>query len=197
MAQLNVDLSVPTSPLVARIARALEIPRAHAAGCLLLLWTQLAFRDCEGRLEIDDAMLEEWAGWTGEAGAFAKAAKTHALDAQGVCVGWEEMYGHYDTDRANAARRKREERERKRAAAEAAARAQAAEQDVTRGHSDGRDSHTLPALPLPALTVPKNGKGRSSSSGARGSSEPPPGAANVSIPEKLREAIAPLLLESF
>lgn len=108
----------------------LAIKRAAAVGLLAMLWSGIAEHTTDGVIAgLPDALLEDWAGWTGagvESGAFARWIRTYHLGPDGKVRDWDDFAGALQTRRSADADRQREKRRRDRQARESAERDAAA-----------------------------------------------------------------------
>lgn len=89
-----------------------------AMGFLQELWGNIAEHTIDGVIaHLPDAQLEQWAGWDGEPGVFAKWLRASHIDADTGCVReWNDFAGALQSKRQNDAQRQRDKRERDKAA---------------------------------------------------------------------------------
>lgn len=106
---IAVSVDLDDDPKVAALAAALGCHRDTAAMRLVRLWGRMARHHVEaGDLShVDDDTLEEWAGWRGKRGRFAKEFRSAFMDEAGIVNGWWRWNGRL-------LRKARMERERKR-----------------------------------------------------------------------------------
>lgn len=92
-----------------------------AMGFLQELWGNIAEHTIDGVIaHLPDAQLEQWAGWDGEAGVFAKWLRESHIDAETGCVReWNDFAGALQSKRQNDAQRQREKRDRDRSVRQA------------------------------------------------------------------------------
>lgn len=117
---LQVDVGLPRSPKVTRLARLLSTPerrisRQEAAGILVDLWSFAAIHYSDGILvDVEDPDLEAELEWVGKPGELVAALRLEGfLHKGGRLAGWDERYGAYLEKR----RRDRERKQRERAEA--------------------------------------------------------------------------------
>lgn len=84
-----------------------------AVGFLVELWGNIAEHTADGTIaELPDPLLEQWAGWDGTPGVFAKWLRSKHLDNEtGKCREWDEMQGVLQVRREADATRQRRKRE--------------------------------------------------------------------------------------
>lgn len=92
-----------------------------AMGFLQELWGNIAEHTVDGVIaHLPDAQLEQWAGWDGEPGVFARWLRESHIDAETGCVReWNDFAGALQSKRQNDAQRQREKRDRDRLARQA------------------------------------------------------------------------------
>lgn len=102
----------------ARLALGGELPlgilRAAAAGYLVELWGNIAKHTADGVIrDLPPTMLEHWAGWDGEPGAFHRWVMAHHFDGSaGTVKEWRDYQGAIQERRRADAARQRDKRQR-------------------------------------------------------------------------------------
>jgi hypothetical protein len=81
-----------------------------SVGHLVMLWGGVAENTQHGRVDdVPDALLEAWAGWHGESGAFARFVREHHV-TDGRINEWDEYAGALEDRRTKDRERKRRQR---------------------------------------------------------------------------------------
>lgn len=108
-----VHANVGALKVTARAMTALGIKRPAAVGHLVMFWGQAAQLAPDGVLtNVDDELLEDWAGWKGKRGLFAAFIREHHLDPDGRPNEWHEYAGRLALQRQKWRDRQRTYRER-------------------------------------------------------------------------------------
>jgi hypothetical protein len=133
-----------------------------AMGFLMELWGNIAEHTVDGRIAgLPDAQLEQWAGWDGEQGAFARWLRAQHLDVEtGTVNEWDDFAGALQAKRASDAQRQREKRDRDRRARRDADRADQFEAKLGDVTMPDRPTPS-PAAAVPPLRVVDAGQGES------------------------------------
>lgn len=109
---IRIDANIGENPNVWKLAGVRGLSANESVGLLVVLFGKVAEHCPHGNVsDVPDALLERWAGWTGEPGAFATSFR-ELFVSDGVVEGWEKRQGKL-VERA--------EKERQRAAARRAA----------------------------------------------------------------------------
>lgn len=89
MTWLRFDTNAPTSDVVGHLADAVDVPLPLAFGCYAATILGFGAHRPDGHADqISDRTLEQWAMWTGPAGAWATAFRARCVDGDGVVRGW-------------------------------------------------------------------------------------------------------------
>jgi hypothetical protein len=111
---IRVAVTVCDDPAILAIAETLKISPytmvGHWVGFLTKLPTHANTGDVSG---VSDAVIEQWAGWRGKRGAFAKALRAQLVTPEGVVRGWDKHNGAAIRRAEADIERKRNERGRK------------------------------------------------------------------------------------
>jgi len=98
-----------------RAMDALGLKRAAAIGHLVMFWSAVSQCGTNGLVaDCSDAQLEEWGGWEGTRGRFAKFIRDSHLDESGRVREWDDYAGTLETRREKDRQRQRDKRERER-----------------------------------------------------------------------------------
>lgn len=86
---LRIDADSPRDPRIGKVARQIGLPPRYAFGMVVATWCAMGEHAPDGDLaEVDDALIEEWAGWATtskkDAGRFAAALRAAFCDEHGV-----------------------------------------------------------------------------------------------------------------
>ena len=104
--RIDTDIAQHRKTLVLRMS--IGRPTPTTVGHLAMLFSRLADNESDGDIgDLPSEVIEEWAGWDGEPGAFDRAFREYFV-TDGVIDGWEERQG-------TLMARQRKDRERKRA----------------------------------------------------------------------------------
>lgn len=95
---LRIDVDSPRDPRIGKVARQVGLPPRYAFGMVVATWCAMGEHAPDGNLaEVDDALIEEWAGWMPtsrkDAGRFAKALREAFCDDSGVDPEFAEQQG--------------------------------------------------------------------------------------------------------
>lgn len=91
---IRVHAQLVHKPVVARLSVALRVDPFKAMGHLITFWSNVAAHAKNGQAgDVPDMLLEQWAGWTGKRGLFAKWLRDTHLDADGRVNEWDEYAG--------------------------------------------------------------------------------------------------------
>lgn len=108
---IRVHAQLRRKPVVARAAVSLNLDPQKAMGMLVEFWGNVAAHADNGSIVgIPDPLLEEWAGWRGKRGAFAKWLREHHLDAEGRVSEWDDYAGALEQRRAKERQRLHDKR---------------------------------------------------------------------------------------
>jgi hypothetical protein len=139
---IRVATSAPADPKVFALADALGIDPMHALGAMVAVMTHLPAHAPDGNLHaVPPALLEHWAAWRGERGAFAAAFAAHVL-TEGAWVAWPKHNGIAIEKAERDAARLREIRDQRRAERAASRDGRATEHETSR---DGRATNREPS----------------------------------------------------
>lgn len=124
MAWVRVETGIASRKVTFRLASWLvsehELPESYtvplAVGLLVSLWSAVGENCRDGDVsDVPDRLLEKWAGWEGDSGAFAKWVREHHT-SDGRIRDWDETNGPLDTMREGNKRRAQRHREKMRQA---------------------------------------------------------------------------------
>lgn len=103
MTWIRLDTDFPSHEMIGALAEALRCDLDRAGMSLIRVWCRVADHRPDGQLEtVTDTALEDWAGWRGRRGAFARAFRVHCLDPDGTVKGWwrqERLLAHQEAKR--------------------------------------------------------------------------------------------------
>lgn len=112
---IRVAVGIADDPDIHRLADALGVNVAEAVGLVVGVLTRFPQHAPDGNIaDIPASLVERWAGWTGERGAFATALRERFCNAEGVWESWEKHNGAAMRD-AEAARKRAQEYRRRNA----------------------------------------------------------------------------------
>lgn len=120
--------------------------RAAAVGYLVMLWGSVAENTTDGRVDdVPDELLEDWAGWDGEPGAFARWLREHHV-TDGRINDWDEYAGALEDRREKDRERKRRQRQREKEEQESPRDVRVTSARTNGNGTDGqnRELHTSP-----------------------------------------------------
>lgn len=95
---IRLDTDSPRDPRMGKVARQVGVPPRYAFGMVVATWAAMGEHCPDGDLgDVDDALLEEWAGWVPtsrkDAGRFATALRAAFCDASGVDREFKDQQG--------------------------------------------------------------------------------------------------------
>lgn len=115
MTWIRVSTQIPDDPDIFTLADRLKVRTAEAVGLVVSLLTKFPDHAPDGQLgSLPGPVVERWAGWEGERGAFYNAIIELFVDADGVWPSWEKHNGAAMRD-AEAARKRAAEYRRRNA----------------------------------------------------------------------------------
>lgn len=113
---IRVHANLSKKKVIGRLMTALDVTKHEAMGLLVELWGNVAQHTERGVVrDLPATLLEDWAGWRGEAGRFAKFVLEHHT-TDGVINEWDEYAGRLEERRDNERKRKADGRRAKDAA---------------------------------------------------------------------------------
>jgi len=133
---IRIAVGIGDDPEIHKLASRLAVTPHEAIGLVVLLLTKFPEHAETGDLsEIPDSLLERWAGWSGERGAFAQGCRETFLNDAGVWEAWEKHNGA--ALREYKATRERAAEYRRRRAAELLTTGDATPDSTAYGKADG------------------------------------------------------------
>ena len=89
---IRIAVGIGDDPDIYLLAERLNVSPHEAIGLVVLLLVRFPEHAETGDLSnIPDALLERWAGWTGERGAFAQAVRAIFLKGAGLAELWPQL----------------------------------------------------------------------------------------------------------
>jgi hypothetical protein len=181
---LRVQANVSRDPKIGRLADLLDINHVQAVGHVVMTWGAVAEHAVDGDVsEVGTRTLEQWAGWTGQKGAYDAAFRELFVEDDHIAH-WSEYQGQLLIVRAKQAKRMRDLRTRQ--AAEIAA------------HAPAPKPAPAPAAPAPTpepkpARQPRTKKSPSSTSGEA----PAPKTSHLSPIERVLKELNPHAVINF
>ena len=91
---VRIARNIKNDPRILTLAARCRVRVPEAVGLVVNLLVEFPDNAVDGHIEpIEDFVLEQWAGWVGDAGVFATHFRTLLCDEHGVVRAWEKHNG--------------------------------------------------------------------------------------------------------
>lgn len=111
---IRISVTIGDDPDIYTLAHHLGIRPAEAVGLLVMTLVKFPAHAPDGNLkDIPDALIERWAGWTGEPGQYAGLMRALFLNESGIWESWERHNGQPLREAEASRERARKYREQK------------------------------------------------------------------------------------
>ena len=134
---IKVAVKMKSDPRIGGIAAACKVRVPEAVGLVCCVLMELPDHARDGDVaQVDNVVLEQWAGWCGDMGAFGAAFRQFLCDESGTVRAWEKHNGAAIRESQRASDRAKEYREERRRAARERSK------PVPNVESTGHETHT-------------------------------------------------------